>query len=83
MNQASKRKSINLAHEHVDFLLGWTEYIFCEAFIHGYKHGQEDLEEDNSADKTKQDISTKSEHVSCPSGQMYDDKTSPPFESYP
>jgi len=31
------------AQQHSDFMLEWTDFVFQRAFMHGYKHGVEDV----------------------------------------
>lgn len=41
MGQGFSKEEI-LAKEHWEWLSKYTEYLYKTAFIHGYKHGQED-----------------------------------------
>jgi len=34
-----------LADQHWEWLGGWTEKVYKDAFIHGYKHGFEDAKD--------------------------------------
>jgi len=41
-----------LAEEHGKFLAKWTYMVAIEVFKHGYKHGQEDLLEEQKDETT-------------------------------
>jgi hypothetical protein len=78
------RRPIDLAEAHVKFLLEWTEYVFVEAFAHGYKHGQEDMEVthcDTYAHRTQS--ADFADVLSCSIDEMRKGTSSAPKRDYP
>ena len=76
--EQAKKRAVQLAEEHVKFLLDWTEYVFVESFIHGYKHGQEDREGKQGAHRSDTYTTAKTPSISSSDEQMYDGKISSP-----
>ena len=51
------KNSEQLATEHWSWLARWTEMVFKDAFIHGYKHGVQDTEDKANNNKEKEEVS--------------------------
>jgi len=77
-------RAIDLAQEHVKFLLEWTEYVFVESFIHGYKHGQEDMEVTNlDTYATRTQSADFGDNLSSSSSKVHQGSASSPERPYP